>query len=47
CPRLNRAPRPGGNRPNQVMANEGGQGCGNNGNQARRRAFVMGAEEDR
>ncbi|GKG29632.1 hypothetical protein Tco_0419530, partial [Tanacetum coccineum] len=30
--RLNRAPRPGGNRPNQVMAIEGGQGRGNNGN---------------
>ncbi|GJW57258.1 retrotransposon protein, putative, ty3-gypsy subclass [Tanacetum coccineum] len=24
CPKLNRAPRPGGNRPNQVMAIEGG-----------------------
>ncbi|GKB72611.1 hypothetical protein Tco_0934023 [Tanacetum coccineum] len=35
CPRLNRAPRPRGNRPNQVMAVEGGQGRGNNGNQAR------------
>ncbi|GJY48759.1 putative reverse transcriptase domain-containing protein [Tanacetum coccineum] len=47
CPRLNRAPRPGENRPNQVMAIEGGQGHGNNGNQARGRAFVMGAEEAR
>ncbi|GJY99024.1 putative reverse transcriptase domain-containing protein [Tanacetum coccineum] len=27
------------------MAIEGGQGCGNNGNQARGRAFVMGAKE--
>ncbi|GKC96850.1 putative reverse transcriptase domain-containing protein [Tanacetum coccineum] len=45
CPRLNQAPRPGGNRPNQVMAIEGGQGCGNNGNQVHGRAFVMGAEE--
>ncbi|GJR84256.1 putative reverse transcriptase domain-containing protein [Tanacetum coccineum] len=45
CPRLNRAPRPAGNRPNQVMDIEGGQGCGNNGNQARGRAFVMGAAE--
>ncbi|GKF83032.1 putative reverse transcriptase domain-containing protein, partial [Tanacetum coccineum] len=26
---------------------EGGQGCGNNGNQARRGAFIMGAEEAR
>nr|GEY52596.1 putative reverse transcriptase domain-containing protein [Tanacetum cinerariifolium] len=47
CPRLNRAPRPGGNRPNQVMVIEGGQGCENNGNQARGRAFLMGAEEAR
>ncbi|GKC35744.1 hypothetical protein Tco_1048128 [Tanacetum coccineum] len=35
CPRLNRAPRQGGNRLNQAMAIEGGQGCGNNGNTAR------------
>ncbi|GJS88451.1 reverse transcriptase domain-containing protein [Tanacetum coccineum] len=47
CPRLNRAPGQGGNRPNQVMAIEGGQGHGNNGNLARRRAFVMVAEEAR
>ncbi|GJR60123.1 putative reverse transcriptase domain-containing protein [Tanacetum coccineum] len=47
CPRLNRAPRPGGNRPNQAMVIEGGQGHGNNGNQARGRAFMMGAEEAR
>ncbi|GJW81377.1 reverse transcriptase domain-containing protein [Tanacetum coccineum] len=47
CPRLNRAPRPGGNRPNQMMPIEGGQGRGNNGNQARGRALVMGAEEAR
>ncbi|GKB37668.1 putative reverse transcriptase domain-containing protein [Tanacetum coccineum] len=46
CPRLNRSLRPGGNRPNQVMAIEGGQGCGNNGNQVRGRAFVIGVEED-
>ncbi|GJX37964.1 putative reverse transcriptase domain-containing protein [Tanacetum coccineum] len=45
CPRLNQAPRPGGNRPNQVMAIEGGQGRGNNGNPACGRAFMMGAEE--
>ncbi|GKC60699.1 putative reverse transcriptase domain-containing protein, partial [Tanacetum coccineum] len=47
CPRLNRAPRPGGNRANQVMAIEGDQGCKNNGNQAHGRTFVMGAEEAR
>nr|GEY04622.1 hypothetical protein [Tanacetum cinerariifolium] len=47
CPRLNRAPRPRGNRPNQVMAIKEGQGCGNNGNQERGRDFVMGAEEAR
>ncbi|GKB42747.1 putative reverse transcriptase domain-containing protein [Tanacetum coccineum] len=29
------------------MAIEGGQGCGNNGNQARGRAFVIGVEEVR
>ncbi|GJX63245.1 putative reverse transcriptase domain-containing protein [Tanacetum coccineum] len=45
CPRLNRAPRQGGNRPNQAMAIEGGQGRGNNSNSTRGRAFVMGAEE--
>ncbi|GJZ59273.1 hypothetical protein Tco_0615089 [Tanacetum coccineum] len=43
CPRLNRAPGQGGNRLNQAMAIEGGQGRGNNGNLARRRAFIMGA----
>nr|GEU92911.1 reverse transcriptase domain-containing protein [Tanacetum cinerariifolium] len=37
CPRLNQAPRLGGNHPNQVMAIEGGQRHGNNGNQAHRR----------
>ncbi|GJZ05508.1 reverse transcriptase domain-containing protein, partial [Tanacetum coccineum] len=47
CPSLNRAPRPGGNRQNQTMAIEGGQGHGNNGNQARGGAFMMGAEEAR
>ncbi|GKB45855.1 hypothetical protein Tco_0896608 [Tanacetum coccineum] len=47
CPRLNRAPRPGGNRPNQAMAIEGGQGRGNNDNPTREKAFVMGAEEAR
>ncbi|GJR50590.1 hypothetical protein Tco_1401111 [Tanacetum coccineum] len=34
CPRLNRAQGPGGNRPNQAVANNGGQGRGNQGNQA-------------
>ncbi|GKC62695.1 putative reverse transcriptase domain-containing protein [Tanacetum coccineum] len=45
CPRLNKAPRPRGNRPNKVIAIEGGKGRGNNGNPTCRRAFVMGAEE--
>nr|GEU77506.1 hypothetical protein [Tanacetum cinerariifolium] len=44
-PRLNRAPWQGGNCPNQVLVVDGGQGHGNNGNQARRRAFMLGAEE--
>nr|GEU96272.1 transposon Ty3-G Gag-Pol polyprotein [Tanacetum cinerariifolium] len=35
CPRLNRAQGPGGNHPNQVIANNGGQGRRNQGNQAR------------
>nr|GEU63378.1 putative reverse transcriptase domain-containing protein [Tanacetum cinerariifolium] len=47
CPRLNRALGPGGNRPNQVIYNNGGQGRGNQGNQARRRAFMLGVEEAR
>ncbi|GJR48908.1 putative reverse transcriptase domain-containing protein [Tanacetum coccineum] len=47
CPRLNRASRPGGNLPNQAMIIEGGQGCGNNGDQVRGRAFMMGAWEAR
>ncbi|GJU09288.1 putative reverse transcriptase domain-containing protein [Tanacetum coccineum] len=34
-----------GNRPNEVVANNGGQGHGNNDNQARGRAFMLGAEE--
>ncbi|GKA29916.1 putative reverse transcriptase domain-containing protein, partial [Tanacetum coccineum] len=45
CPRLNRARGPEENRPNQVAANNGGQGRGNQGNQARGRAFMLGAEE--
>ncbi|GJR23819.1 putative reverse transcriptase domain-containing protein [Tanacetum coccineum] len=47
CPRLNEAQRPGGTRPNQFMANNGGQGRGNNGNQVRGRAFMLGTEEAR
>ncbi|GKE58014.1 putative reverse transcriptase domain-containing protein [Tanacetum coccineum] len=45
CPRLNRAPGQGGNRPNQVLDVDGGQGRANNGNQARGREFMLGAEE--
>ncbi|GKB80104.1 putative reverse transcriptase domain-containing protein [Tanacetum coccineum] len=45
CPRLNRAQGPDENRPNQVDANNGGQGCRNQGNQARGRAFMLGSEE--
>nr|GEV74400.1 hypothetical protein [Tanacetum cinerariifolium] len=47
CPRLNRAPRAGGNRPNQVMDIEGGHGYENNVNKVRGGAFMMGAEEAR
>ncbi|GJV46825.1 putative reverse transcriptase domain-containing protein [Tanacetum coccineum] len=47
CPRLNRAQGPKENRPNQVVANNGGQGHRNQGNQARGRAFMLGAEEAR
>ncbi|GJT40452.1 putative reverse transcriptase domain-containing protein [Tanacetum coccineum] len=47
CPRLNRAQGPEENCPNQVVANNGGQGRGNQGNQARGRAFMLGAEEAR
>ncbi|GJY60114.1 putative reverse transcriptase domain-containing protein [Tanacetum coccineum] len=39
--------RPGKNRPNQVVVNNEGQGRGNQGNQARGRAFMLGAEEAR
>nr|GEV13950.1 hypothetical protein [Tanacetum cinerariifolium] len=35
CPRLNRAQGRGGNRPNKVVSNNGGQGRGNQKNQAR------------
>nr|GEU98181.1 hypothetical protein [Tanacetum cinerariifolium] len=44
-PRLNRAQGPRGNRPNQVVANNGGQGRRNEENQARGKAFMLGAEE--
>ncbi|GJY84112.1 putative reverse transcriptase domain-containing protein, partial [Tanacetum coccineum] len=47
CPRLNQAQRPGGNHKNQVVAVNGGQGRGNQGNQARGRTFMLGAEEAR
>ncbi|GKE66052.1 putative reverse transcriptase domain-containing protein, partial [Tanacetum coccineum] len=47
CPRWNRAQGPGENYPNQAAANNGGQGHGNQGNQARGRAFMLGAEEAR
>nr|GEX26700.1 putative reverse transcriptase domain-containing protein [Tanacetum cinerariifolium] len=46
-PRLNRAQGPEGNRPNQVVANNEGQGRGNQGNQARSRAFMLRAEKAR
>ncbi|GKD66137.1 reverse transcriptase domain-containing protein [Tanacetum coccineum] len=46
-PRWNRAQGPGENCPNQVAANNEGQGRGNQGNQARDRAFMLGAEEAR
>nr|GEX59416.1 hypothetical protein [Tanacetum cinerariifolium] len=45
CPRLNRAQGPGGNRPNQVVANNEGQGRRNQENQAMGRVFMLGAEE--
>ncbi|GJW93183.1 putative reverse transcriptase domain-containing protein [Tanacetum coccineum] len=47
CPRLNRAQGPEENCLNQVAANNEGQGRGNQGNQARGRAFMLGAEEAR
>ncbi|GKA15557.1 putative reverse transcriptase domain-containing protein [Tanacetum coccineum] len=47
CPRLNHAQRSGGNPHNQVVAVNGGQGRGNQGNQARGKAFMLGAEEAR
>ncbi|GJS70130.1 putative reverse transcriptase domain-containing protein [Tanacetum coccineum] len=47
CPRLNRARGPEENRPNQVATNNEGQGRRNQGNQARGKAFMLGAEEAR
>ncbi|GJU29661.1 putative reverse transcriptase domain-containing protein [Tanacetum coccineum] len=47
CPRLNRAQGPKENRPNQVASNNEGQGRGNQGNKARGRAFMLGAEKAR
>nr|GEY72829.1 reverse transcriptase domain-containing protein [Tanacetum cinerariifolium] len=47
CPRLNRVQGPEGNRPNQVVSNNEGHGRGNQGNQARGRAFMFEAEEAR
>ncbi|GJV15392.1 putative reverse transcriptase domain-containing protein [Tanacetum coccineum] len=46
-PRMNKAQGPEKNRPNQVAANNKGQGRGNQWNQARGRAFMLGAEEAR
>ncbi|GJW65948.1 putative reverse transcriptase domain-containing protein [Tanacetum coccineum] len=45
CLRWNRVQGPGGNRPNRVVTNNEGQGRGNQGNQARGREFMLGAEE--
>ncbi|GKE59027.1 putative reverse transcriptase domain-containing protein, partial [Tanacetum coccineum] len=47
CPRLNRVQELEENHPNQVAANNGGQGRRNQENQARGRAFMLGAEEAR
>ncbi|GJR39516.1 putative reverse transcriptase domain-containing protein [Tanacetum coccineum] len=47
CPKMNRAQGLKENCPNQVTANNGGQGRRNQGNQARGRAFMFGAEEAR
>ncbi|GJS26018.1 putative reverse transcriptase domain-containing protein [Tanacetum coccineum] len=45
CPGWNRPQGPGENHPNQVVANNGGQDRGNQRNQARGRAFMLGAKE--
>ncbi|GJU50413.1 putative reverse transcriptase domain-containing protein [Tanacetum coccineum] len=47
CPIMNRAQGPEENHPNQVAANNRGQGHGNQGNQVRGRAFILGVEEAR
>ncbi|GJU14384.1 zinc finger, CCHC-type, retrotransposon gag domain protein [Tanacetum coccineum] len=47
CPRLNRAQGPRGNHPNQVVANNEGQGRGNQKNPTKGRAFMLGVEEAR
>ncbi|GJR30958.1 hypothetical protein Tco_1107190 [Tanacetum coccineum] len=47
CLGIFRAQGPGGNCSNQVVANNGGQGRGNQGNQARGMAFMLGAEKAR
>ncbi|GJW68758.1 putative reverse transcriptase domain-containing protein, partial [Tanacetum coccineum] len=47
CPRLNRAQEPEGNHPNQVAANNGGQGRGNQENQTRGMAFMLRAVKAR
>ncbi|GJU63158.1 putative reverse transcriptase domain-containing protein [Tanacetum coccineum] len=47
CPRLNRAQGLEENHPNQVVANNGGQGRGNHGNQDKGKAFMLGVEEAR
>ncbi|GJY14917.1 putative reverse transcriptase domain-containing protein [Tanacetum coccineum] len=47
CPRLNQAQRPGVNHQNQVVVVKEGQGRRNQGNQARGKAFMLGAEEAR
>ncbi|GJU77229.1 hypothetical protein Tco_1274299 [Tanacetum coccineum] len=43
CPRLNRAQEPEGNHPNQVAANNEGQGRGNQGSHARGSGNHVGA----
>nr|GFB27855.1 hypothetical protein [Tanacetum cinerariifolium] len=47
CPRLNRVQGPEGNRPNQLVSNNEGQGSENQENQARGKAFILGTKEVR
>ncbi|GKG03221.1 putative reverse transcriptase domain-containing protein, partial [Tanacetum coccineum] len=47
CPRLKREQGPEENRPNQVAANNRGQGRRNQENQVRGRAFMLGVAEAR